>query len=171
MLNCAQNDSWFAPFVQLETMSRENISRKRKRLSPVAVRYLIWGQRYRCACFGCKKQPFFPGCSHDIIPPDFEINHVVPFGAMGDDAVQNMVAVCRSCHGYYTQLHARWISLSKRLSPGEMMCFGCHKVVSPYFAKSHDARCDHKYTWALFPAAPDQKSIAILKAMFTPYCR
>ena len=129
--------------------------RSRRKIPFVTVKYLMWGQDYKCACGD--------QCSTASLPPDFEINHVHPHALGGSDDPGNLVLLCRNCHGAYTNIHCRWINIAqsvrKRLD-SQHVCIGCHRVVSTYFAEHN---CSEEHTWKWFPKRPNKASIRHLR--------
>lgn len=65
-------------------ISRRSVSAKHRKL--VAYR-----QRYHCAKCCC------------LLPPDYEIDHVIPVAMNGSDCLSNLQAMCSSCHKQKTR--------------------------------------------------------------------
>lgn len=66
------------------TISRRSVPTKHRKL--VAYR-----QRYQCASCCC------------LLPPDYEIDHVIPVALNGSDCLSNLQAMCSSCHKQKTR--------------------------------------------------------------------
>lgn len=80
----------------------------------------------------------------------YEINHIVPHCIDGDDHPRNLVALCKHCHGRYTQSQAIWIRRAttiRDVCPSWRLCLGCRDVVSTHFRHT----CDEKFTHGQFP--------------------
>ena len=62
-------------------------------------------QKYECAACGC------------LLPPDHEVDHVVPVALNGSDSLENLQALCRPCHLQKTRDQRHAILDAKRM-PG-----------------------------------------------------
>ena len=62
-------------------------------------------QKYECAACGC------------LLPPDHEVDHVVPVALNGSDSLENLQALCRPCHSQKTRDQRHAILDAKRM-PG-----------------------------------------------------
>ena len=88
---------------------------------------IMFGQAYRC------------GMCEQLLPPTFEINHIEPHCVGANNHPSNLVALCKECHGAYTQAQALWIRRASRVaasSPSSRLCLGCRHIVSQYFPHS-----------------------------------
>jgi hypothetical protein len=71
-------------------------SRERRRISDLDRRRIAASQNYLCT----------GGCGA-LLPPEFQIDHIVSLGCGGADEVDNMQALCCNCHARKTADDAR----------------------------------------------------------------
>ena len=64
---------------------------ERKSLSSATRKEVAFRQKYECAACGC------------LLPPDHEVDHIVPVALNGSDALCNLQALCRPCHAQKTR--------------------------------------------------------------------
>ena len=113
---------------------------RRRRISQALNRLIAGGQEYCCG--RCAKR----------LESTYEINHIVSFASGGDSRPFNLVAICTSCHAWFTQNQARWQALARRVAPeGIILCEGCHSFISPFFRPSHAVGCSREFTFKQFP--------------------
>ena len=62
-----------------------------RRVSAQDRKAVAYRQRYACAACQC------------VLPPDHEVDHVVPVALNGSDALSNLQALCKPCHAQKTR--------------------------------------------------------------------
>ena len=78
------------------------------------------------------------GACDALLPASFQVDHVVPLWAGGEDSLDNASGLCGTCHAEKTQAEAVERAARKRARARDgrrppMQCCGCGRVVSPYF--------------------------------------
>ena len=88
---------------------------RRRALGERLKKTVAYRQEYRCA--GCRV----------LLPPTFEVDHVVPLALGGHEGMANLQALCRACHAQKTR-DQRHIILDARKSGRESRSSRAHKV-------------------------------------------
>ncbi len=93
---------------------------KRKLREPVK-KQVAYNQEYKCFICSC------------LLPPTFQVDHVVPHSITFDDSEGNLQALCNSCHSRKTQKESMRILEFKKLQAfsDEPLCWFCLKATSP----------------------------------------
>ena len=74
----------------------------RRQLPETTKKSVLWRQRYACASCGC------------LLPPTYELDHIVPLAAGGTNGLDNLQALCRDCHVQKTRGDMGKIAAAKR---------------------------------------------------------
>jgi 5-methylcytosine-specific restriction endonuclease McrA len=72
-------------------------------------------------CRLCKKK----------LPVNYEVDHVVPLHLNGDDSLQNLQALCNTCHG--TKSLDEAMGREQSISQSTRWCPHCEEYYSIYF--------------------------------------
>ena len=97
----------------------------------------VVGARSRWHCESC----------HEILDATFEVDHIVPLHAGGEDTIQNCQSLCVACHKKKTlaeemervQRVRRVSATGRRTHP--LVCVGCKRIVSPFFRHACLSAC------------------------------
>lgn len=81
-------------------MSNNN---NRKTIRESIKKEISYRQSYKC--LGCE----------DLLPPSFQIDHIIPWSLSHDDSEENLQALCPNCHSIKTQRESLRIIQYKRL--------------------------------------------------------
>ena len=116
--------------------------RKARRLREAVKKCVAAGQKWCCGRCRC------------LLTSTYEVNHILPHCVTQDDGADNLVALCKECHGWYTQQQAYWLSRHRQVRaahPSFILCIGCRRCVSAYFWEAHTRACSRQFTFACFP--------------------
>lgn len=76
----------------------------KRKLSTVTKKEIAYIQKYYC------------GKCNLLLPPSYEVDHIVPFSITADDSKDNLVALCPTCHSLKTQRERERIIQFKKLN-------------------------------------------------------
>lgn len=98
-----------------------------RKLSESNKKIIAFKQDYKC--FICKK----------ILPPSFQVDHIIPHSISLDDTEENLQALCPNCHSIKTQRENSRIYNFKKLQnkQNQILCWFCLEINNN---KNH--RCD-----------------------------
>lgn len=98
-----------------------------RKLSESNKKIIAFKQDYKC--FICKK----------ILPPSFQVDHIIPHSISLDDTEENLQALCPNCHSIKTQRENSRIYNFKKLQnkQNQILCWFCLEMNNN---KNH--RCD-----------------------------
>lgn len=77
-----------------------------------------------------------------LLPPAFQIDHIVPFSTCREHSESNLRALCPNCHAAHTQRQSSWLSLQRSfrnhglhlcIQCGGMECTKCSDLSTPSF--------------------------------------
>ena len=86
-----------------EAAAASVVNRPQRLPLPAKTRKTVaFNQQYLCAGCGC------------LLPPEHEIDHIVPVALNGSDALSNLQALCKPCHQQKTRDQRHTLTPSKR---------------------------------------------------------
>lgn len=90
-----------------------------RKLSETIKKTVAYNQSYTCKHCSC------------LLPPTFEVDHIVPHSITQDDEVSNLQALCPNCHSLKTQREQLRIPQFKRLQKlkNQPLCWFCLEEV------------------------------------------
>jgi hypothetical protein len=88
------------------------------------------------------------GCNN-ILPPSFQIDHIIPFSLSQNDDDDNLQALCPNCHSLKTQREISRISHFKKLYDIRENCWfclekDCNQTCTKIMKKIEDTKKKHK---------------------------
>jgi len=89
-----------------------------RKLSESIKKQVAYKQSYKCAvCL-------------ILLPPSYQIDHIIPHSISGDDTIDNLTALCPTCHANKTQKeHSRILYYKKKSAVVEKkICYFCFEV-------------------------------------------
>ena len=114
-----------------------------RRLSESLKKRLAYEQKW--SCFVCG----------NMLPPTFQVDHIVPHAIGGSNHPSNLQALCVECHARKSQSELKRIKIHKALSAecanskSYTTCWFCHRILSTYFRHT----CDNRGEEAVFDEA------------------
>lgn len=92
-----------------------------RRLTETVKKTVAYSQEWRCKT--CKV----------LLPPSYQIDHIVPHSILQDDSIGNLQALCPTCHANKTQVEqARIVKYKyKRALENHQLCWFCLERVGP----------------------------------------
>ena len=95
-----------------------------RRLTETIKKNVAYSQQWRCKT--CEV----------LLPPSYQIDHIVPHSILEDDSIGNLQALCPTCHANKTQMEqARIIKYKyKRALENHQLCWFCLQKVGPTMA-------------------------------------
>ena len=76
----------------------------KRKLSETIKKQVAFEQEYKCNECKC------------MLPPSYQIDHIIPHCISGDDSRENLVALCPNCHATKTQKERKRIIYFKKIS-------------------------------------------------------
>src|SRR3990167_3361612 len=74
----------------------------KRTLKEADKKIIAYGQSWKC------------GICDAMLPPSFQVDHIIPFSISSDDSEENLMALCANCHANKTQKeHARILEIKK----------------------------------------------------------
>jgi len=103
----------------------------RKSIKETTKKEICFRQSYKC----CKCEM--------LLPPSFQIDHIIPWTLSNDDSEENLQALCPNCHSIKTQRESLRILQYKRIvkncPENYHLCWFC---LETYQMKSDEHKCD-----------------------------
>jgi hypothetical protein len=101
----------------------------KRKLSETVKKQVAFEQEYKCDKCKC------------LLPPSYQIDHIIPHCISGDDSRENLVALCPNCHATKTQQERKRIVYFKKRSVIEKckLCYFCFEPITL------EHRCDKIY--------------------------
>ena len=92
-----------------------------RRLTETVKKTVAYSQKWRCKT--CEV----------LLPPSYQIDHIVPHSILEDDSIGNLQALCPTCHANKTQMEqARIVKYKyKRARENHQLCWFCLQRVGP----------------------------------------
>ena len=114
-------------------MKNNNMSRK---LRDSVKKIIAHKQKYNCAmCF-------------ELLPPSFQVDHIIPHSISNDDSEENLQALCPNCHSLKTQRENLRIYQYKKLReecPEDyVLCWFCIETYQNTQEKEHKSVCSRQ---------------------------
>jgi len=91
-----------------------------RKLSETIKKTIAYNQKYSCKHCSC------------LLPPTFEVDHIVPHSISQDDEVSNLQALCPNCHALKTQREQLRIPQFKKLQKikNQTLCWFCLEEIN-----------------------------------------
>lgn len=93
------------------------MSGHKRAVSESLKKKVAYEQEYKCAICAC------------ILPPSYQVDHILPHSIGKDDTRENLQALCPSCHTQKTQQEHRRILVFKKLTKSvpsdKVLCYFC----------------------------------------------
>jgi len=90
---------------------------RKRAVSEALKKKVAYQQEYKCSICSC------------ILPPTYQVDHILPHAISKDDSRENLQALCPSCHTEKTQQEHRRILVFKKLALGvpsdKTLCYFC----------------------------------------------
>jgi hypothetical protein len=107
---------------------------KQRKLSESLKKIIAHREEYKCA--HCKV----------LLPPSFQIDHIIPYSISNNDDNNNLQALCPNCHSLKSQRENLRIYKYKKLfdicPSNTKLCWFCLETVDSF--KEHNKTCDKK---------------------------
>ena len=92
----------------------------KRKVSEALKKQVAFEQEYKCS-----------GCN-ELLPPSYQIDHILPFSISHDDSRVNLTALCPTCHANKTQKECRRILYYKKLKSSCDNCNICYFCLKEY---------------------------------------
>jgi hypothetical protein len=127
----------------------------KRKVSAALKKEVAFEQGYKCS--DCNK----------ILPPSYQIDHILPFSISRDDSRANLTALCPNCHANKTQRECRRIIYYKKLISTCVNCNICYFCLEEY-GLDDDHTCDKVCKPINLPKPKPVSTDSLFKFAFLP---